>query len=423
MKILSILSYQECLDELNSFEGRGVNRELTRVENALEKLGNPHHHFKSIHIAGTNGKGSTVAFIAQILKLSGYITGFTISPHLSCVRERIRLNNQWMNEEDFVFFHNHMRKILSDIPLTYFEWIIVMAFFYFYQKKIDWAVVETGLGGRWDATNVLRPMAGVITQIGLEHQDYLGNSLEEILTEKMQILKPNQFAWTAITQEGLLEMLWQYCFERSIPFYVIDDYLEEEKKDRFSFFGLENLKCSLKGRHQIRNACLAIGVCLTLRDDGFIIPDEAITQGIASTKWPGRFEQLLGQPRLIVDAAHNLDGIRSLVDEAKKTSDTFDIYFSALKDRPFLKMALELADMAERLTLVPLSNGRAPSLLELQNYQAELSRLLKIEVRILEGGVSKLKEEVLSAASTTPILVTGSIYFIGEVRPYFVKEE
>ena len=183
------------------------------------------------------------------------------------------------------------------------------------------------------------------------------------------------------------------------------------------------MKCSLKGRHQIRNACLAIGVCLTLRDDGFIIPDEAITQGIASTKWPGRFEQLLGQPRLIVDAAHNLDGIRSLVDEAKKTSDTFDIYFSALKDRPFLKMALELADMAERLTLVPLSNGRAPSLLELQNYQAELSRLLKIEVRILEGGVSKLKEEVLSAASTTPILVTGSIYFIGEVRPYFVKEE
>lgn len=420
---MSILSYQECLDELNSFAGRGINRELTRVEAALEKLGNPHQHFKSIHIAGTNGKGSTVAFIAQILQLSGYATGFTISPHLSCVRERIRLNNQLINEEDFVFFHNHMRKILFEIPLTYFEWLIVMAFFYFARKKVDWAVVETGLGGRWDATNVLTPMAGVITQIGLDHQEYLGNSLEEILTEKMQILKPRQFVWTAITQKGLLEILWQYCFERSIPIYVIDDYLEDEAQDTFSFFGLENLKCSLKGKHQIRNACLAIGVCLTLRDDGFIIPDEAIIQGIASTKWPGRFEQVLDQPRVIVDAAHNLDGVCSLVDEAKKTSDTFDIYFSALKDRPFLKMALELATVAQRLTLVLLSNARAPSLLELQNYQAELSRLLKIEVRILEGGVSKLKEEIVNQASQGPVLITGSIYFIGEVRPYFVKEE
>jgi len=412
------LSYTATLSEIDALQARGIHKGLSRMEAALRVLGNPHHRFPTIHIAGTNGKGSTAAITAEILKKSGFKTGFTLSPHLEDFRERIQVNRNWISQDAVVSLYEKMKKVLGHLPLTYFEWTILMAFLHFASSRVDIAVVETGMGGRWDATNVVNPIATAITNISLEHENYLGSRLEEILTEKMQIFKKEIPAWTGLTQTPLWNLLQSHCRENQIPLYRLDDYYRENPDGSFSIFNYR-LRCGLKGAHQNRNAALAVALCSSLMERGYGILPGAVEAGVEEVYWPGRLEAVSQKPLILLDGAHNRGGIEALTAYLQSAGRKYHLVFGTLTDRPFSEMLIPLMPYVHDVTLVQFDGGER-SFTE-QQLQ-ELTAKLPVEV------VSKIKNGTMNLtpdtwrnylASLSPqegILVTGSLYLVSQVR-------
>ena len=367
--------YQRALDYLYSLTNYEIKSQfayaaqffdLARVERLLDALGNPHHQFQSIHVAGTKGKGSTSAMLASVLRAAGYRTGLYTSPHLHSFRERIRVDDAYIPESAFASIIERLRPLAEqDKELTTFEIATVLAFAYFAQVGVQIAVVEVGLGGRLDATNVIHPVAAIITTVGHDHMHILGNTLAQIAAEKAGIIKEDVPVITAPQERASMAVLERTCAERRAPLHAVGrdwkwratrSSLERQRftatgrLDGASRVSYKDLHVPLLGKHQLRNATVVLATIEVLREQGLEIADSHIRDGLRSVVWPARFEVMGDHPYFVVDGAHNVDSARCL-------AATLRQYFPGV--RPWFVLAiLSDKDMSAILkALLPDAHG------------------------------------------------------------------
>ena len=327
------MNYQEALDYLHDLCKFGINLGMERIENLLKHLGNPHRKIKTVHVAGTNGKGSTTAMIANILKVAGYKVGVFTSPHLHSYTERIRINDINIS---YAHFAEEMEKIKAIVPQiveatgenpTEFEILTAMAFDYFAAQKVDIAVIEVGMGGKCDSTNVLLPEVCVLTSISTDHINYLGPTITDIAREKAGIIKGGIPVVTALQNEDVLAVIKDTAHSLGAPLYLVKDCRYTQLA--YSVFGqqfalttpkrqYEKIPLALLGDHQIENAVTAIYTIEVLESLGWSVGLEAIGQGLRTVYWPGRLEYLWLKAPVIFDGAHNEAGARVLAQAIPK---------------------------------------------------------------------------------------------------------
>jgi len=425
------LSYTQCLEELFALGRFGIKLELDTVAGMLERLGSPQKTFHAVHIAGTNGKGSVASTIASILKATGVTTGLYTSPHLIKFNERFDVNGVQVSDDEIVDAYMAVKAVDTGArKATYFELTTTMAFYLFALKKVTWAVIETGMGGRLDATNVLTPALSIITNLSIEHTDYLGNTLEEIAAEKAGIIKPGVPVITGVSQPQALAVIKATARKLGAPIYVMgDDFstiaVNDKPASPFDYQGIflffKKLEIPLPGAHQIQNAALALGACELLSTPGAntfhppAITPETMRQGLAATKWPGRLEYILHDPHVILDGAHNLHAAENLARflQAEGKAPHLTLVLGVLNDKPYRKMLEYLVPIAHRIifTRPKINRNLDPEILR------EISRdLTQVEATVIDD----VGEAVVHAIDTAPpagtVCIAGSLYVVGEAR-------
>ena len=407
-------------DYLSSLQGTGMNLDLATIQGVLKKMHDPQHAYPSILVAGTNGKGSVCAMASSILVSAGYRVGLYTSPHLVDVRERIRYNDRMIAASEMAASISAVRKRASD-TLTYFEFLTAVAFLFFRQKKIDVAILEVGMGGRLDATNVVRPIVSVITNIALEHRAYLGTRLAQIAREKGGIIKEGGLCLTAARQQPVLDVLEGTCRERRARLYRVDRDIEAHRDPHsatISYNGLaahyNRLPQPLRGRHQIRNAAAAVGVMELLAREGWEISEQAIRDGLAKTHWEGRLEVIREAPQVVLDGAHNEAGVSAL---CRALRDEFSyrhllIVFGVLNDKSYEGMIKRVAAMADVLFLTRPATDRA---LPPAEMVASALRYCP-DVRVEADPSEALRMALDLAGPKDLICVAGSLYLVGQIK-------
>jgi dihydrofolate synthase / folylpolyglutamate synthase len=395
---------------------------LGAITGLLRRLGNPQNSYKSILIAGTNGKGSTSAMTASILQSSGYKVGLYTSPHLIDVRERIVVSGRKITIRDF-------GQIVADVqdklkqPVTYFEFLTAVAFLYFQRQQIDVAVLEVGLGGRLDATNVCKPIVSVITNIGFDHMAYLGNTLAAIAREKAGTIKQNGICITAAKQKQVLEVLKSVCLERRAKIYCLgrDIKIKRQKDGLVTYQGINrnlgNLSIPLKGSHQYANAALALAAVEICGKKGFAVEDEAISRGLAGTHWDARLEILQNNPFFLLDGAHNPAGMRVLCRTIKKDFSyrRLIFIFGALADKNYRQMLRIIIALCPKIILTQLKSPRAVSVQDLAKVLDKMGYPV-----IVTENVGKAVERAQTLAGRQDLIcAAGSLYLAGEVKQTF----
>ncbi|MER2064625.1 MAG: Mur ligase family protein, partial [Alkalibacterium sp.] len=309
---------------VNTNRGNGKKESLNRMHKLLDKLGNPEKNLSFVHIAGTNGKGSTASFMAQILIKAGMKTGVFTSPHLEVVNERIRINDAFISDEDFIKVTEKVAAVVDAVEeecgerLYSFEILTAVALLYYDEHMCDIVVLEAGIGGRLDATNTIPvPEVAIITSIGMDHTKMLGETLEKIAGEKAGIIKENgQVVLPAfspsIAQDFQEKAGTRHATVRQADLNEVKNLLLNEQGSTFSYKQFEEVKVNMVGKHQVSNALLAIEAALILKEKGYGISDEAILEGIAASYWPGRMEKIHDKPTIFIDGAHNPEGVERL---------------------------------------------------------------------------------------------------------------
>ena len=395
---------------------------LEAITDLLKRLGNPQNSYKSILIAGTNGKGSTAAMAASILHSAGYKVGLYTSPHLIDVRERIVVNGLKITKKEFDRVVEDVKSKLKQ-PVTYFEFLTAAAFLYFQRQHVDIAVLEVGLGGRLDATNVCKPIVSVITNIGLDHTAYLGSSLNAIAGEKAGIIKQDGICVTAAKQKQVLEVLSSVCLERRAKLYCLgsDIKIKKQKDGLLSYHGLnrnlKNLPLPLRGRHQFSNAALALAAVELCCKNGFQIDDEAISRGLASTQWNARLEVLQNNPLFLLDGAHNPAGMRVLCQALKKDYSyrRLIFIFGALADKNYREMLRIIVSLSPKIIITQLKSPRAVLVADLERVLSKRGYPV-----IVTENVGNAIERALAIASRNDLIcAAGSLYLAGEVKQIF----
>lgn len=400
---------------------------LERITRLLSRLDNPQNKFKAVHIVGTNGKGSTGAFLSSVFKESGYKTGFYSSPHLESPGERLLIDgevipaDEWLRAAGIV-----AEKILPDEDLpSYFELLTACAFLLAREKNIDVGIIEAGLGGKFDATNVMNDtLCSVIASVSIDHTEYLGNSLESIAGEKFAVVRKNTPACFSGNDASLVEMFRSVCAERSaLPFIVSQSSIAENiiispEGNSFDFYApnleLKNVRTSLIGKYQISNAMLALSAISLIKNSFAGITDASILNGMLKAKWPGRLEIISHEPLIILDGGHNYDGVMKLCISVKELwpEKKIGIVYAAMRDKNY-SGCLELMNTYLKpslyVTTVP-SMARALKPDELMNAAKSFSwkNLCSFE-EPLEAVNKSVQENDLT-------LVCGSLYMIGYVR-------
>ena len=428
-------TYQEALEWIHARLRLGIKPGLKRMEWMMDRLGNPETHIKAVHIGGTNGKGSTLTFLRSILQESGYRVGTFTSPYIENFNERISVNGKPIDDEEILALANIILPLaneLEDTELggpTEFEVITAMSFYYFaHANQVDFVLYEVGLGGRFDSTNILSPFASIITNIGLDHTSILGDTYEEIAFEKAGIIKEGIPVFTAVKHHGALRVIEEQADKMEAPIYrlnqefSISSHETREKGEIFTLdaeeFTIEKLEISMIGKHQTENAALAVIAARYLTQQGIlIITEAAIRSGLKNAYWPGRFEILSENPFVIIDGAHNDEGISTLVHElSTRYADKYiHIVFAALKDKKFDKMIAQLDQIANQISFVSFDFPRAAAaqdLLEVSHLPNKLA---------VEDWKAYLQEEMVNLETDSILVVTGSLYFISEAKPLLCK--
>ncbi len=406
----------------------GIKPGLFRIVKILKKLGNPHKRYPTIHIAGTNGKGSTCAILSSLLTEHNLKTGLYTSPHLFRVNERFKINNQDVSDEELL----EMLKILkkhTEEPITYFELTTALAFLYFAEKKVDIAVIETGLGGRLDATNVIFPEASIITTIGFDHTKYLGNTLEKIAFEKAGIIKRERpLVLGKIQKEPLKVILNRAKALYSKTFLLDEDFKINLKENLWNYEGkyiLKDLELSLKGAFQGNNLALALKTLEILEDRGFLqIEEMKIRDALKKVNWEGRYKKIsLKNKEIIIDCAHNVEGIRTLKESLlQENFYPFILLFGATNEdgeKPFLSLLEELYPLAIKIFISEFIAERR--IVTLQEWKEALKES-NLKVELFETP-SLAFESALNYQNSDKILITGSIYFVSEILKIINKEK
>jgi dihydrofolate synthase/folylpolyglutamate synthase len=423
-------AYQKSLEYLYGLDKFGMIFGLTQVRKILEAIGNPHQEVQAIHVGGTNGKGSTAAMIASILQREGYRVGLYTSPHLIHFTERIKVNGKEITEKEVAELAQWMKgrieaaKITS--PFTFFDFTTAMALAYFGQKMVELAVLEVGLGGRLDSTNVVDPLISVITNVAKDHEEVLGRSLLKIASEKAGIIKKGKPLITAATQPQVLRLFSQTCREQGSPcFEVGKDFRCVRAGERdFHYEGLRRklwgIHLNLAGAHQIVNATTALGTMEVLEELGYTVSTEAMIEGLGNVDWPGRLEIVSSSPRVVLDGAHNPAGAQAL-----RVSLEEDFRYRRLilvvgimKDKDFGTMLRTLMPLADRVILSKPKTARAasPAALNEAAGGSEKREVVEDLDEAIRRGLSMTESEDL-------LCITGSLYTVGEARAYFLSKE
>ncbi|MCX8083012.1 MAG: bifunctional folylpolyglutamate synthase/dihydrofolate synthase [bacterium] len=423
------------IEFLNTLTDFGIKLGLDKTRYLLKKFGSPHKIYPSILIAGTNGKGSVARTLANILTTAGYKTGLYTSPHLVYLGERIKIDGIDIKEEELLEKIRQLQRILTDQPYhlypTYFEALTSLAFSYFADKKIDILVCEVGMGGRFDATNVLPSFLEIITRIGLDHMQYLGNTYEEIANEKAGIIKEATYVVSARQKRPAEEVIVRKAREKNTKLYYEgkDFYarrvLVSTEHQIFNFYGervYKGIKTPLQGRHQISNMAVVVQSAIILKKMGFNIPDEAIYKGIETTFWPCRFQIVRKDPYIIIDGAHNPDGIKSLLNTLSDLfpHKKFSFLIGILKDKDWQKMLARITKSKniENIVFTRPDNERAIEPHILARFILKKNTGIKID--IIEVPREAVKYITKSKGNWC---ICGSLYLCGDIIGDIIKEK
>lgn len=415
--------YSDTLAWLYGLEVERMDLKLDRTAAALRAVGAPQQRFSSIHIAGTNGKGSTAAFLHAVLGAAGYRVGLFTSPHLIDFCERIRLGARRISPQEVVDGVAAIRERLepSGIHLTPFETMTVLAFDAFARAGVDVAVVEVGLGGRLDATNVLTPLASVITGIGLDHQQYLGDSLADIAREKGGIIKPRVPVVLGPLDPDSRAILTGIARTSDSPvcIYGRDFRLEDEEPAgdpaasvyRGPQFGRLRLRPGLAGRFQARNAALAVACLETVRP-AFPVSPAQVRAGVQAVDWPGRLHVVSTQPLVILDGAHNLQAVDTLLSELPRLAAgrRLRFLFGSMHDKDWRPMLAAVERAAAEVVVTAVAQPRAE---DPETLYAALSGT--VPARVVRGAADAFRDVVDRAAADDAVVVCGSLFLVGEV--------
>lgn len=431
------MAYEDIIEYLYGLQKYGIKFGLSNTVALMERLGEPHKRFRSVHITGTNGKGSTAAFIASVLRSAGYKTGLYTSPHLISFTERIRINNLQIPEERVVALAERVREASASIAQdrgeaftpTFFEVTTAIGYTYFAEEGVDIAVIEVGMGGRLDATNVITPVLSVITNIDLEHTEFLGDTHAKIAFEKAGIIKQGVPVVTAVSHPEAAEVIEKMASEMSAPLFRMGrDFrhlnASAGKLQSFDYQGmrmsLNNIVISMMGRHQIDNACLSLAALECMTKAGFAIPEAAMREGLREARWEGRLELVSNHPDVYLDGAHNPASSRVLASslrELKKEYNRLILVIGILSDKDYHGILSELVPLADHIIATRPQYSRALD-----------PAVLAAEIKKTHGSVEQapavedaVKAAISGSSEKDLIVVTGSLYVVGEARGLFVS--
>lgn len=416
-------TYKEAVEYLYSLQKYGIKFGLSKTSNILKAFGNPHMGRRFIHIAGSNGKGSVASMMESVLIKAGLKVGFYSSPHLVRFTERFRINRREMSKEDATEIISELQNIIDlNHPPTFFEVTTAMAFIYFAREKTDIAIMEVGMGGRLDATNVIVPDVSVITNISLEHQFFLGSSLTAIAGEKAGIIKTGVDVITAAKQKKVIDVFHNICKKKKAPLWRIGkDIRYRSNGSRLNYYGfkhnIKDLELSLEGGFQSRNASLALGALEILENRGIRISLEEIREGLKDTVWPGRMHAISRDPLIILDGAHNPNAIRTLAESIEKDFKykRLILVLGVMEDKDLGKIVKNITPRADYTIFSRPEYYRA----------AEPEYLMKKALGLIKKGevIPTLPEAINKAIHMADpddlVLITGSLFTVGEALTYF----
>jgi len=431
------MNYQEALDCIYSyvnyetmpqFEYNPANYDLRRMDELLARLGNPHLKARVVHIAGTNGKGSVAAMMASVLTTSGYTTGLYTSPHLNTLNERLRVNGELISDDELVALVERLKPEIELVDqkatygrLTTFEFLTALAFAHFKLKGADFQVLEVGLGGRLDATNVINPEVCIITSISFDHTDALGDTLAEVAAEKAGIIKPGSIVVTSSQLDEVAQVIEETCRNRGaklvrvggdVTWQGLGFDLNRQLLKVKGTLGSYELSIPLLGQYQLENAATAVAALEVLAGKGFNISRDSIINGLAQVSWPGRLQILSYHPYIVVDGAHNPDSARRLKQSLEQYFD-FDraiLVIGASLDKNIADIASELFPLFDRVIVTRSRHPRAmaPALLK-----AMFTRH-GVETQVAEAVPEALSKALALAGGRDLICVAGSLFVVGE---------
>jgi len=414
-------THTECLDRMFALRRFGIKLGLATIRRMLAGLGNPHHRYPCIHVAGTNGKGSVSSNLASIFMRSGYRVGLYTSPHLVRFNERIKIDGMEITDADIVRLYRRVRRVLpAGRDPTFFEFTTAMALDEFSRRRVDWAVIETGMGGRLDATNILTPALSIITNISLEHREYLGHTLREIAFEKAGIIKRRRPVVTGVRQASAIAVVTETALKRSAPLFRLGAQFRVRRASggRFTYYGMNhiwpNMATSLRGGYQTENAALTLAACELLMQRASRISTSSIREGLITNRWPGRLELVCEMPLVMLDGAHNLAAARQLAQHLTLHFSDREItmVIGILDDKPYEAMLKLLLPKASRLIVTQAKINRAlpPEII------ATTARKLVSDIHIMRDVGSALRYAMETAAPQSLTLVAGSLYVVGEAK-------
>jgi len=416
-------AYAEVLAWLYGLEAaKGMDFKLERVELALRRLGDPHQRYPVLHIAGTNGKGSVAAMLDAVFAAGGYRVGLYTSPHLVSFGERIRVGGSMIAPETVVALTREIQAAASahGIELTFFEFVTVIAFLHFARARVALAVVEVGLGGRLDATNVVTPEVAVITSIGRDHEEYLGDTLDAIAREKAGIIKAGRPVVVGSVAAEPAAAIAEIAAQRQAPalWYGRDFTVSDGVPFRFDGCGgnIDGLRVALRGAHQQGNAATALATIGCVRGR-FPVSDAVIRQGLADVRWPGRLEVVQTRPLVILDGAHNADGLAALVRELPRVAGARRVHvlFAVMRDKRWGEMVEVLGPVAASATVTRVLPPRGAD-------PEPVARAFGAfcPARVVPSPVAAVEEVLSQAGPDDAVLVSGSLFLIGAVYPVFL---
>lgn len=432
------MNYEEAIEFIHSTYKFGSKLGLERIKRLMELLGNPENCYKIIHIAGTNGKGSTCSLIHDVLMASGYKTGLFISPYLEEFTERIQINKQHIDKDSLARITAIVKDKIDimisegyDHP-TEFEIVTAIGFKYFQEQNVDFLVLEVGLGGRFDATNVvMKPLVCVITSISYDHMEYLGDTLEKIAFEKAGIIKEGSSVVIYPQADNITNVIKEIAIEKNADVFEANTYnIEKVKSDitgqwfkylKDDVFNLPELKISLLGEHQLLNALTALLALEIIKKEGCNISSESVKNGFSNCRFPGRFEVVNKNPFIIIDGGHNIDGISHFISTIREyfKDKKIILFFGILKDKnpdEALKSLLPISK--EIYTLTPYS----PRALKAGELADLIKKYSNIKVTPLSS-YDEILDIVKKADKNDIIAFAGSLYMIGSVRTLLRKSD
>ena len=408
------MTYELALSYLASLNESRIRPGLGRIREALSALGSPHSKFPHVLVGGTNGKGSVVSFMGAALNCAGYRVGLFTSPHLIKFEERIVVDSHAVTRDELPGLLQEVKDV--GVDMTYFEFATVLALLYFARQKVDLGILEVGLGGRWDATNVTNPLLSVITSVDLDHKDWLGHTLEEVAREKSGIMRKGKPVVVGTVNRAAVEVVLQEAEAVGARVVLFGrDFIADRDIDGSGLqfegvkWSINRLVPGLEGLFQLDNAACALAALEVLSVSGFEMEFEKVVLGIEFAKWPGRFQKFEGSPPIIVDAAHNPAAVKALVGSLGDEKDVVWL-ISALRDKDVGGMAEEMIRLGNRFVLVALDHPRGKTVQEIEEGMPEGAEIVKAPT--VKQGLDTARS---LAGVKGCIVVAGSVVLAGEV--------